>query len=386
MISLHEPDINQKDRQSVLKSMKTGWVSTAGKLVEKFENKISKLCKIKYVLATNSGTSSLFLALKVSGVSINDEVIVSTLTFIAPVNAITYNNSRPIFMDTDNFLNIDQDKTIQFLNECTIKKNGFTYNKKTKKKIKAIILVHTFGNLCNFDNLIIQCKKRNIITIEDSAESFGSYYLDGKFKNKYAGTIADIGCYSFNGNKIITTGAGGALVTNSKKYYLFANYLSNQAKDNSLFSIHNSIGYNLKMSNLAAALGCSQIDRIKFYIKKKKKIFDIYKKNLNNIQNLKIVEPPEYSSSNFWLIILIINFQNIKINKRKLINILNKSKIETRPIWKLNHLQKPYKSCQNFLIYNCHFYLNNAICLPSSSNLKYKEVKYICNTIKKYIN
>ena len=388
MISLHEPEITEKDQKTVLKSLRSGWVSISGKskFVKKFEDKISKFCKVKYVLATNSGTSSLFLALKIAGVKKNYEVIVPTITFIAPINAVAYNGAVPIFMDSDDSLNIDQDKTIKFLEKFTYIRDGFTYNIKTKKKIAAIVFVHTFGNLCKIDKLLTECKKRNIITIEDAAESLGAYYNKGKFKNKYAGTLADIGCYSFNGNKIITTGAGGALVTNSKKFYTLASYLSSQAKDDPLNYIHNSIGYNLKMPNLSAALGCSQMGKILIKIKKKKNIFILYKKYLDSLSFINFIEPPNYSNSNYWLILIVIDFDKEKKNKLNFVNYLYRKNIEVRPLWRSNHLQKPYKNCQNFNIENSTFFLKNTICLPSSSHLSANKIQYICDTIRLYFN
>ena len=386
MIPLHEPEISQKDINSVLQTLKSGWVSTSGEKVNLFEKKISKLLNIKYVLATNSGTSSLFLALKVLGVTENEEVIVPTLTFIATVNSIKYNNADPIFMDVDDNLNIDQDKTIRFLEENTFFKRGKTYNLKTKKRIKALIFVHTFGNLCKVDKLIKQCKKRNIVTVEDAAESLGSYYINGKFKNKYSGSIADIGCISFNGNKIITTGSGGALLTNNKQLFEKANYLANQAKNNPINYTHNSIVYNLKMSNLSASLGLSQISLLKKKIQKKINIFNQYKFFFEKNSNISLIEPPKYSKNNYWLILLNINFKKIKKTKIDFINYMNNKKIQVRPVWKLNHLQKPYIKNQKYNLVKATFLIENIVCIPSSSNLKINQISKISKLIIKFTN
>jgi perosamine synthetase len=384
MIPLHEPEILSRDINSVLKTLQSGWVSTSGEQITLFERKISKLLNIKYVLATNSGTSSLFLALKVLGVTKNEEVIVPTLTFIATVNSIKYNNAEPIFMDVDDNLNIDEDKTIRFLEKETFLKNGKTYNLKTKKRIKALIFVHTFGNLCKIDKLIKECKKRNIVTVEDAAESLGSYYTHGKFKNKYSGSIADIGCLSFNGNKIITTGSGGALLTNNKKLFELSNYLANQAKNNPINYTHNSIGFNLKMSNLSASLGISQISLLKNKIQKKINIFNQYKNFFKKYSQISLIEPPKYSKNNYWLILLNIKFKKIKKNKLDFINYMKNNDIQVRPVWKLNHLQKPYIKNQRYNLSKSTDLVDNIICIPSSSNLKKNQIFKICKLIIKF--
>lgn len=303
---LHEPQITQKDIASVKDAVSTGWVTTSGKYIVKFKKLISKFTGCKNVNLLINGTSALHIALKVLGVKKGDEVIVQTTTFVATINSIIYNSANPIFMDCDEYLNISEDKTLEFLKTETFFRNGNTYNKKTKKIIKAIIIVHTYGKAAQFEKLLLFCRKRKIKIVEDAAESLGTYYLKGRFKNKHTGTIGDIGCFSFNGNKIITSGGGGAIITNNKNYSKKINYLINQAKNNPIKFIHNSIGYNYAMSNINAALGYSQLKRIKKIINKKEKI---YLKYLNNLQNSNICElmrNPSYSKNNNWLNIILM--------------------------------------------------------------------------------
>ena len=279
IISLHQPFFKGNEKKYLLKCLDSTWISTSGSLIKKFEEKIKKFTKTKYSTACINGTSALHICLKICGVKKDDEVIAPSITFIAPINAIKYCNAEPVFMDSDNFFNIDVDKVINFLNKNTYIKSNHCYNKITKKRISAIIIVHVWGNLVNLDSLILICKKKKIKIIEDASEALGSFYSKGKFKNKHAGTIGDVGCLSFNGNKIITSGAGGMILTNKKSLSKNAEYLINQAKDNSKYYIHNEIGYNFRLTNLHSAIGLAQLEKINEILKIKKIFITFTKKN-----------------------------------------------------------------------------------------------------------
>ena len=224
MIPLSVPSLKGNELKYVTKCIKTEWISSSGKFVKTFEDKVSSYLGTKHAIACINGTSALQVSLRILGVSPNDEVIVPTITCVAPVNAIIYNNAKPIFMDCDEFFNIDVNKTIEFIKKNTIFKKKHSYNKKTKKRISAIIPVHVWGNDVDLEKLLLICKKRNIAILEDASESFGTKYINGKIKNKYTGTVGKIGCISFNGNKIITTGGGGMILTNDKKMAKRARY------------------------------------------------------------------------------------------------------------------------------------------------------------------
>ena len=381
MISLHEPKFIGNENKYIKQCIKSGWISTSGSYIDLFEKKIKEYTKSKYVIALNNCTSALHISLKIIGVKKNDEVLVPTISFISPVNAINYNNAHPVFMDVDNSLNIDQEKTIEFINNNTIIKKGFSYNVKTSRRIKAIIIIHVYGNLAKFDKLFNLCQKKNIKIIEDAAESFGSYYKKGKFDKKHSGTIGDIGCLSFNGNKIITSGGGGAIITNKKIYAKKAFYLSNQAKDNALNYIHNEVGYNYRISNLHAAIGCAQIESIKKILKLKKNIHLQYSKLFNKINDFEILSSSNFSNSNYWLNILIINHSNKDLINKILTNLSN-SKIFARPLWQLNHLQKPYRNCEKYKIDNATKLINRVLCLPSSFFLSNKDINKIVTVIQ----
>ena len=234
-------------------------VSSVGNFVNIFENKLKNFTKSKNAICCNSGTSSIHLGLRLLRVSQEDEVIVPAMSFIATANCVKYLNANPIFMDCDNFYNLDVKKTLKFINEETYFKNGFSFNKKTKK-IKALIIVHVFGNAANIEPILNICKK-NIKILEDAAGALGTKFIRGKLKGKHVGTIGDVGCISFNGNKIITTGAGGVLFTNSSKLAKQAKYLSTTAIDDKFNYRHDEIGYNFRLSNIQSAIGIAQIKK-----------------------------------------------------------------------------------------------------------------------------
>ena len=277
---------------------------TFGKYCNLFNNSIKKLTKSKYSILCSSGTAALHISMKVAGVKEDDEVIVPTLTFIATINSIAYNNASPIFMDTDDYFNLDEDKSISFIKKNTYFKNGYSYNKKTKKRISALIIVHVWGNAAKVNKLIKLCRIKNIKVIEDATESLGTFYKKNNKKYKHTGTIGDLGCISFNGNKIITAAGGGAIISNNKKYIEKANYYINQSKDNELFYIHNEIGFNYRLSNVQSAIGFAQLKSLKKIINYKSKIRDKYINAFKYNNNFAIYSNPDYSINNNWMNLL----------------------------------------------------------------------------------
>jgi dTDP-4-amino-4,6-dideoxygalactose transaminase len=230
-IPLSIPSLNGNEWQYVKECLDTEWVSSSGKYVDLFEKVVADFTGSKYAIACVNGTSALQVSLRLTGVQPDDEVIVPTLTFIASVNAITYNGASPVFMDADKYYNLDSEKTIEFIKNETVFKDGLTYNKISNKRISAIVPVHVWGNACWLDELISICKKRNISIIEDASESLGTVYNAGRYSGKHTGTVGKLGCLSFNGNKIITTGGGGMILTDDEELADKARYLTTQAKD-----------------------------------------------------------------------------------------------------------------------------------------------------------
>ncbi len=380
-IPLSVPSIKGNELKYVRDCLDKEWVSSAGQYVDLFEKKIAQYTNVKYSIACVNGTAALQVSIRLSGVKPGEEVIVPSLTFIAPVNAIVYNGAIPLFMDSDDYYNIDAEKTIQFIENETIFKNGLTYNKKTNNVISAIIPVHIWGNACWLDELAMLCKKRSIAIIEDASESLGTIYSKGNYEGKHTGTVGVLGCLSFNGNKIITTGGGGMILTNDESLAEKAKYLTTQAKDDTVRYIHNEIGYNFRLTNIQAALGVAQLEQLPKFIKKKQEIHNYYKDGIDNIDGLSISEGPDFADNNYWINVLQIDRDVYDEDREGLMDRLEHKGIQTRPVWKLNHLQKPYIKHQNYKVENSNRLVENSLCLPSSFNLSNADLNEVLNEL-----
>jgi len=380
-ISLSEPFIFGQEYKYIKECLDTGWVSSAGRFVDLFEDKIANYTGAKFAVACSNATSALFISLKILGVKRDEEVIVPTLTFIAPVNTIKYLGAEPIFMDADEFCNIDVNKTVDFIERETKFKNNISYNKKTGKIVRAVLPVHVFGNAADLESLQNICTERNIVILEDASESLGTIYTKGKLKGKHTGSVGQMGCISFNGNKILTSGGGGMIICNDEESYKKAVYLTQQAKDDPVNFIHNEIGYNLRLSNIQAALGLAQMENIEKALKIKKKINNFYRENLNLTDGLTLMNSPGYADNNNWLSILRVEEEIFGKSSSFLIDKLRNKSIEVRPIWKLNHLQRPYLNNQTYKIEKAEELVSTAVSLPSSISLTSEQLNKIIKVI-----
>ncbi len=368
-LELHTPYFESIDYKYIKESIDSTLVSTqAGKFIKKFRSKIKSITKSKFIVLVNSGSSGIYLGLRCLDIKKNDEVLLPTLNYIANVNAIKSLNAVPHFIDSENSsLGIDIKKLKSYLKKNFRKKKNKTINIKTGNTVSCLIATHIFGISCNMIELLKLCKNYNIKLIEDASESLGS-----KHRNKHLGTYGDVGILSFNGNKIITTGAGGALITNNYKIFKKAEHLSQNAKISHKWKYeYNDLGYNIKMPNLNAALGFAQITRLKRYINNKKKLFKIYEKIFLNNELFDLLKPPKNFSWNYWLITILLKSEDTKL-RNKVINILNKNQINVRPIWQLNHKISIYKKCPKMNLSNAEKLEKRIICLPSSAHLLMK--------------
>ena len=383
-IPLAEPFFFGKEKKFLSDCIKSGWITTSGEYLNKFELEIKKITKAKYCCALINGSSSLQLAIRSLNPKLDDEILVPSITFIASVNAIKYNNCNPVFMDVDDSYLIDLNKTFQFIKENTYRKKGYTINKKTNKRIISVVIVHTFGNCVNITKSIIALfKNYNIKIIEDAAESLASYHQENN-KIKHSGLLGDIGCLSFNGNKIITSGGGGMIITNNKTYYQKIKYLSLQAKNDVINFIHNEIGYNFRMSNIHAAIGLAQTYSLKDILNKRKEIYEFYKENLKLVPGVKLLGQSKGSIPNYWLNVIQIDKKKYGKSKNGLINYFLSKNIQVRSVWYPNHMQKPFLKNQSFLVKNSLKLFKESICLPSSHSLSKNQLRFIISTIKKY--
>lgn len=372
-IPLSVPNLKGNELKYVTSAIESEWVSTAGAYVKGFEEGIAEYVHTPAAVACQSGTAGLHLALLACGVTGNDEVIVPTLTFIAAVNPVQYIGAEPIFMDCDDSLTMDPQKLRQFCDkECTVSEDKLI-SKSTGKQIKAVVAVHVFGNMADMESIMEIANKYHLKVIEDATEALGTYYLEGKYKGKYAGTIGDIGVYSFNGNKIITTGGGGMLVSNNMEYLDKCRYLSTQAKDDTLYFVHDEIGYNYRMTNLQAALGLAQLEQLEEFIQIKKENYNEYKKC-----EIELLAFREGIRPNYW-------FYSYHTDHRdQLLKYLNENGIQSRPIWKLIHTQKPYQGALAYHITKAVDYYEHILNIPCSSNLTREDVKKVTAVIKSF--
>ncbi len=359
---LSEPEINQADKKYVLNCLNTGWVSSSGVYLDRFKNKLIKIIKRKNIIPVINGTSALHLALIGAEIKKNDEVIVPDLSYVSAANAVTYIGAVPNLVDIDtNNYSICPIKLESYLKKISKIKNGSLFNTKTKRYIKGLILVHVFGYAGEIIRIKKICKKYKLKFIEDASECLGSYY-----QKQHLGTFGDFGVLSFNGNKIITTGGGGAVISNSKKKSYLIEHLSKNSKVKHQWKFyHDKLGYNYKLSNLAASLGYSQILRLNHILKKRLRLYNQYKLMFSKIRGAEIFKPIKKSKPNHWLISIRLDRKLIK-SQKKILNFLNKNKIFSRPTWELMSSLPMYKDCPKDKNLNAKKIRNSVICLPSS--------------------
>ena len=382
-IPLSIPNFEGNEKKYVDNALEQGWVSTGGAYIKKLEENMAKFLQIENVAACQSGTSALHLALVEAGVKTGDVVIVPTLTFIAAVNPVRYQFATPVFMDCDDSFCMDPVKLKRFCEEECIFENGcLKYNGQI---VKALIVVHVFGNMADMVSIMDIAHKYGIKVIEDATEALGTYYTEGKYAGKYAGTIGDFGAYSFNGNKIITTGGGGAVTARNIEVVDHMRYLSTQAKDDPHYYIHDEIGFNYRMTNLQAALGVAQMEELPEFIKRKQKNYDTYCKLFDGYQNGKIIGFREGTFSNKWFYSLEINRDNIKIPMREIITELEKCGIQTRAIWGLISEQKPYQYEKTYKLEKAPYYSGRILNIPSSTQITVDDIEYTVEHIKKVL-
>lgn len=366
-IWISPPDIGDKEQQYVKDCFDSNWISTAGPQITFFEKELSLLSDNYSVAALSSGTAAIHLALILLGVQKDDEVICSTFTFSASANPIIYQGAKPIFIDSE----LDTwNMCPELLEEAIIDRLNHG------KKPKAIILVYIYGMPAKINEISMIAKKYDIPIIEDAAEALGSKYL-----NKQLGSFFDFGIYSFNGNKIITSSGGGALISKNQKLIEKAKFLATQAKDDVPYYQHSEIGYNYRLSNVCAAIGRGQLDTLKEKVVKRRSIFNYYKDNLSCISDIEFLDERNPAYSNRWLTTIIINDSN-KIDPEIIRLHLVKHNIESRRLWKPMHTQPVFKEFQFYGGDTSESLFKKGLCLPSGSSLSNNQLDYIINVIK----
>jgi len=361
-VPLHEPRFVGNEKKYLNECIDSTFVSSVGKFVDKFEQDIVTYTGAKYAVATVNGTAALHVSLVLCGVACGDEVITQPLTFVATCNAISYCGAKPVFVDVDkDTLGMSPEALHIFLEENTVIKNGKCFNKTSRKFIKACVPMHTFGHPCRIDKIKAICKRYQIALVEDAAESLGSYY-----KGQHTGTFADIGAFSFNGNKIITSGGGGCIVTNNKALAEKAKYITTTAKvPHQWVFEHDMIAYNYRMPNLNAALLVAQMEQVSSFVKNKRALALEYASFFAN-QGIMFVREPENCQSNYWLNALIL--ENKK-QRDEFLAYTNAHGVMTRPIWKLMTELEMFKDTQAGCLENAEWLADRVVNIPSSVRL-----------------
>lgn len=362
-IYLSSPHMGENELKYVQEAFDTNWISPVGPNINHFEEAITSYSGVGYAAALSSGTAAIHLALIILGVSRGDEVICSSFTFAGSCNPIMYQGALPIFIDSEEETwNIDP-----ALLEKAIKdriSNG--------KRPKAIILVHLYGMPAKMDELMSVARKYEIPVIEDAAEALGSSY-----KGKKMGSFGDIGIFSFNGNKIITTSGGGALVSNNKEYVEKAKFLATQARDQAAHYEHTQIGYNYRMSNICAGIGRGQMEVLDDRVKKRREIYTKYKEELGKIDGITFVDEPEGFFSNRWLTTVLIDREVLGIDREGIRIALEKHNIESRPLWKPMHMQPVFNNTLTYSNGVSDKLFETGLCLPSGSNMATQDLESV---------
>lgn len=362
---LHEPSFFGNELKYVQECIDSTFVSSVGKFVDRFEKEIAQYTGSKYAVAVVNGTAALHMALLLAGVVSGDEVLIPALTFVATANAVSYCGAKPHFVDSEeSTLGINPDSLREYLQAATEQRSGYCMNRSTGKCVRALIPVHIFGHSCRLEELLAVANDFNLVMIEDAAESLGSFY-----QGQHTGTFGLLGTLSFNGNKIITTGGGGAILTNDPELAKRAKHLTTTAKTQHLWDYkHDEVGYNYRMPNLNAALGCAQLEQLPEFLASKRRLFERYQEALRDIAGISLFTEPEGSQSNYWLQTLLLD-KSVAIQRDTLLETTNAIGLMTRPVWTLLHKLSPFQECPHAPLPVAESMERRIVNLPSSAGL-----------------
>ena len=380
-IPLSVPNFSGHEKEYVNEAVVSEWVSTGGSKVSDFEQAIADYVGMPRAVACNSGSSGLHLAAMVAGVQRGEEVIVPSLTFIAAVNPVTrYMGAEPVFIGCDDSLCICPDAVEEFCRDRCETRDGALYNKTSGARVRALVVVHVFGNMADLPRLTDIAHRYHLVLIEDATEALGTRYTAGPFAGRMAGTIGDVGVYSFNGNKIITTGAGGMVVSNHPDWAEHAKHLSTQAKSNELQFFHDEVGYNYRMTNLQAALGLAQLEQLEGFIAHKHARWQQYKDALDGVNGYRILGFREdCTRPNKWFYSLYL--ADGRHDRDTLIQKLKEQSIQTRPVWALIHQQADYGHNEAYAMEKAEDYRAHIVNLPCSTNLSEEDCQRVIDAL-----
>ncbi len=377
-IPLCAPEVRGNEWRYIKECLDTGWVSSAGSFVERFETELARYVGAEHAVATASGTAALHIALLVAGIEPEDEVLVSTLTFIAPANAIRYVGAWPVFMDAEpDCWQMDPGKVADFLEKECQWADGRLQHRATGRRVKAILPVHILGHPVDLGPILELARKYELTVIEDATEALGA-----KYKGQRVGRHGDIACFSFNGNKIITTGGGGMIVTDNEAWADRAKYLTTQAKDDPVEYVHNAIGYNYRLTNLQAAMGCAQLEQLEDYVAAKRRIASSYTTSLSNLPGITPMQEAAWAFSTYWMYTVLIDAARYGMDSRALLRQLEQSGIQTRPLWQPMHRSLAHSGSPSYHCDVAERLAQEALSLPCSVSLSEKQQAAVITSVR----
>lgn len=362
---LHEPRFQGNEWEYVKECLDTGWVSSVGKFVDRFERDLAEFTGVRYAVAVVNGTAALHICLKLAGVEPGDEVLMQSLTFVATANAVSYCNAIPHFVDIEeDTLGIDASALSDYLGKISEIRGNACYNRMTGRRIRALLPMHTFGHPSNLEGLLEIAKGFHLELIEDAAESLGSYYRD-----RHTGNFGRLAAFSFNGNKIITTGGGGAIVTNDEALAKQAKHITTTAKLPHRWRFdHDMVGFNYRMPNINAALGCAQIEQLPEFLAAKRQLFKRYREAFSGMTGIRVLGEHEQCRSNYWLQALLLDSDHASMCD-SILEASNDHGLMARPAWTPLHLLAPYAHCSHMELPVTNSLEKRIINIPSSSQL-----------------
>ncbi len=379
-IPLSVPNLSGNELKYVTEAVRTEWVSTVGSYVRDLETMIAKYVDVPDAVACQSGTAGLHIALMLCGVTAADIVLAPSLTFIAAVNPIRYIGAAPVFMDCDDSLCMDPLKVERFCaEECELRGEELVH-KATGKVVRAMTVVHVFGNMADMPAMLALSKKYHFRLVEDATEALGTHFSDGRCENAYAGTMGDMGVYSFNGNKIITTGGGGMIVSRDQALLNHARHLTTQAKSDPLNFEHDEVGYNYRLTNLQAALGIAQMEQLEDFIEVKNRNYEHYCRRVSELGDVTMLPFRKGIRTNHWFYSLMLG-EAFPLMRDELIAALSKRQVQSRPIWGLICDQFPYRGEIQYHVEKARHYAKHVVNVPCSTNLPAEDVDAVITAI-----
>jgi perosamine synthetase len=374
VIPLSEPVLTGRELEYVTDSVGSTWVSSNGAYIERFERVIADFIGVRHAVACNCGTSALHVSLLLSGVEPGDEVLVPALTFIAPVNSVRYAGAWPVFIGCDDYCCMDADAVRRFLGEECAREGDRTIDRRTGRRVAALVPVHVFGTSADMDALRDAAEEYGVAVVEDASEALGSAY-----KGAMCGALAPLACLSFNGNKIVTSGGGGAILTDDDALAAQARYLTQQAKESGVEYIHNAVGYNYRMNNVLAALGLAQMETIDERLSAKRRNFALYEAALGPEHAARLLGQPSWSDANRWFYAYICSDAAAK---ERLLAACAERDIQARPLWYPNHLQKPYADMRAYDVERAVWFYDRVVNLPCSVSLTSEDVATVAAVVR----